>query len=331
MEDKLDESEVNWLESMEEELIKQDVLFETELVPLMAPLTPTEPQSELPKEELVNLLVSKVYSGPTIGDVESALSLSCSSKKLGNGGGGNQHRSGLAEKGWSSTKMENKYILRIRTCVDGVADDGYKWRKYGQKLIKNSPNTRSYYRCTNPRCNAKKQVEKSTEDPNTVMVTYEGLHLHYTYSHILLSQKHDKHAANLNAVKKPKIQESEGQQHRQPMAHLPQSPQKREQTQQKKILTAEESRQECFLKDILLENPSLREKSVENGLLTDAQRTQGMLEDVVPLMVRKPCSSDAPLNDPCYSSQESSPTHDTSLLLSPSSSLIDIGILSSIW
>jgi hypothetical protein len=38
--------------------------------------------------------------------------------------------------------MENKYTMKIKTCGNGLADDGYKWRKYGQKSIKNSPNPR---------------------------------------------------------------------------------------------------------------------------------------------------------------------------------------------
>lgn len=46
---------------------------------------------------------------------------------------------------------------------------------------------RSYYRCTNPRCNAKKQVERSIEDPDTLIITYEGLHLHYTYPFLMLN------------------------------------------------------------------------------------------------------------------------------------------------
>ncbi|XP_020677482.1 probable WRKY transcription factor 49 [Dendrobium catenatum] len=325
MEDMLDESVAKWLESLEEEFNMQDVLFHTEQVPLMAPQRrATEPKSEVRSAELVNLLISKVYSGPTIGDIESALSLSCSDDS------GRNYRSALQEKG-SSTKMD-KYTLRLKTCDNGVADDGYKWRKYGQKLIKNSPNPRSYYRCTNPRCNAKKQVERSTEDPETVIVTYEGLHLHFTYSHILLSQKNDQHAASLNALKKQKKQtelqpkESEGQQH---MQQIAQSIQNREQPQGNKHLRDGESYQEFCLEDILLENPSMREKNI-HGLLTDVQRPQGMLEDVVPLMVRKPCSSATPSNEPSYFPQESSPLHYSSLFISPSSSQIDKGILSSI-
>jgi hypothetical protein len=40
------------------------------------------------------------------------------------------------------SKMENKYTMKIKSCGSGLADDGYKWRKYGQKSIKNSPNPR---------------------------------------------------------------------------------------------------------------------------------------------------------------------------------------------
>nr|WJJ45887.1 WRKY37 [Persea americana] len=75
----------------------------------------------------------------------------------------------VTEKG--SSRMENKYTMRIKSSGNTMADDGYKWRKYGQKSIKNSPNPRSYYRCTNPRCSAKKQVERSTEDPDTLIIT----------------------------------------------------------------------------------------------------------------------------------------------------------------
>ena len=40
------------------------------------------------------------------------------------------------------SKVEHKYTLRIKSCGSGMADDGYKWRKYGQKSIKNSPHPR---------------------------------------------------------------------------------------------------------------------------------------------------------------------------------------------
>ncbi|KAK6158275.1 hypothetical protein DH2020_005589 [Rehmannia glutinosa] len=61
---------------------------------------------------------------------------------------------------------------------EDILDDGYKWRKYGQKSVKNSVHPRSYYRCTHHTCNVKKQIQRLSKDNTVVVTTYEGIHNH---------------------------------------------------------------------------------------------------------------------------------------------------------
>ncbi|KAG9439755.1 hypothetical protein H6P81_019920 [Aristolochia fimbriata] len=72
-----------------------------------------------------------------------------------------------------------RFAFMTKSEVDHL-EDGYRWRKYGQKAVKNSPYPRSYYRCTNSKCSVKKRVERSCEDPTIVITTYEGQHCHHT-------------------------------------------------------------------------------------------------------------------------------------------------------
>nr|QIN97343.1 WRKY6 transcription factor [Isatis tinctoria] len=72
---------------------------------------------------------------------------------------------------------EARFAFLTKSDIDNL-DDGYRWRKYGQKAVKNSPYPRSYYRCTTVGCGVKKRVERSSDDPSIVMTTYEGQHSH---------------------------------------------------------------------------------------------------------------------------------------------------------
>ncbi|KAK8659309.1 hypothetical protein V6N13_029515 [Hibiscus sabdariffa] len=72
-----------------------------------------------------------------------------------------------------------RFAFMTKSEVDHL-EDGYRWRKYGQKAVKNSPFPRSYYRCTNSKCTVKKRVERSSEDPTIVITTYEGQHCHHS-------------------------------------------------------------------------------------------------------------------------------------------------------
>ncbi|GMH27589.1 hypothetical protein Nepgr_029432 [Nepenthes gracilis] len=76
------------------------------------------------------------------------------------------------------TLKEQKIIVQTTSEVAPL-EDGYRWRKYGQKVVKGNPFPRSYYRCTNPGCNVRKQVERASTDPKAVMTTYEGKHNHH--------------------------------------------------------------------------------------------------------------------------------------------------------
>ncbi|MCO5600377.1 hypothetical protein L7F22_054488 [Adiantum nelumboides] len=61
--------------------------------------------------------------------------------------------------------------------VERPSEDGYNWRKYGQKQVKGSEYPRSYYKCTHPNCPVKKKVERSYEGQITEIV-YKGEHNH---------------------------------------------------------------------------------------------------------------------------------------------------------
>ncbi|KAG4937452.1 hypothetical protein JHK84_051545 [Glycine max] len=75
------------------------------------------------------------------------------------------------------TVTEPKIIVQTRSEVD-LLDDGYRWRKYGQKVVKGNPHPRSYYKCTSAGCNVRKHVERASTDPKAVITTYEGKHNH---------------------------------------------------------------------------------------------------------------------------------------------------------
>ncbi|KAI5558579.1 hypothetical protein POPTR_017G066860v4 [Populus trichocarpa] len=82
-----------------------------------------------------------------------------------------------AKKKGEKKVRKPRYAFQTRSQVD-ILDDGYRWRKYGQKAVKNNKFPRSYYRCTYQGCTVKKQVQRLTKDEGVVVTTYEGMHSH---------------------------------------------------------------------------------------------------------------------------------------------------------
>ncbi|CAN4124570.1 unnamed protein product [Withania somnifera] len=143
--------------------------------------TPSVPESTTSNASATNeLMTGKITDEP-------AVSFSCSDdppEKSTASGGSSASRppsdtaSKVKKKGQKRIRQP-RFAFMTKSEVDHL-EDGYRWRKYGQKAVKNSPFPRSYYRCTNTKCTVKKRVERSSEDSSIVITTYEGQHCHHT-------------------------------------------------------------------------------------------------------------------------------------------------------
>ncbi|KAF5803328.1 putative transcription factor WRKY family [Helianthus annuus] len=85
------------------------------------------------------------------------------------------------QKSSSSSTVKWKHQVKVNREIglEVPPNDGYMWRKYGQKEILNAKYHREYYRCTYRNthgCCATKQVQRSSEDPSTFDITYLGKH-----------------------------------------------------------------------------------------------------------------------------------------------------------
>ncbi|KAF3433262.1 hypothetical protein FNV43_RR24364 [Rhamnella rubrinervis] len=100
------------------------------------------------------------------------------------------HSAGGASGASSSSQRPRKRKENMEVRVERMAapkignteippEDGFTWRKYGQKEIMGSRFPRGYFRCTHQKlyqCPAKKQVQRLDDDPYTYEVKYRGDH-----------------------------------------------------------------------------------------------------------------------------------------------------------
>ncbi|CAK7336304.1 unnamed protein product [Dovyalis caffra] len=76
-------------------------------------------------------------------------------------------------------KISRSYVRTEAGDTGLIVKDGYQWRKYGQKVTRDNPSPRAYFKCSfAPSCPVKKKVQRSIDDQSVLVATYEGEHNH---------------------------------------------------------------------------------------------------------------------------------------------------------
>ncbi|GJN10667.1 hypothetical protein PR202_ga28782 [Eleusine coracana subsp. coracana] len=99
-------------------------------------------------------------------------------------GSGGRRKKGAAVAGPIRRSSSSSFRRRtlspfLESVTTTKLEDGHAWRKYGQKNIQGSENSRNYYRCTHmpdQGCKARKHVQVSDTNPLEYTINYFGHH-----------------------------------------------------------------------------------------------------------------------------------------------------------
>ncbi|OVA01933.1 DNA-binding WRKY [Macleaya cordata] len=132
------------------------------------------------------------------------------SPRSGSGSPRSDYDSDLIRDKSKKRKTLPRWTEQVRVCPgtghEGPLDDGYSWRKYGQKDILGAKYPRGYYRCTHRNvqgCLAIRQVQRCDEDPSIFSVTYRGRHTCTQAPHLIPGQSPNRQNQDQKKKKSP--------------------------------------------------------------------------------------------------------------------------------